>query len=103
MCFTVNKPGVCPNLIPSRAGNCEQECQTDADCAADMKCCYNGCGSSCLVPIQEDTNEIPRRPVEPVAPSHPGKLGCGFSCKFSLIIILTKLKTATSSVQFGSL
>nr|CAD7426583.1 unnamed protein product [Timema monikensis] len=43
----VNKPGVCPRLTPI-TGNCIEECTTDADCVEDFKCCFNGCGSSCV-------------------------------------------------------
>nr|CAD7588891.1 unnamed protein product [Timema genevievae] len=43
----VNKPGSCPRLTPI-TGNCIEECTTDADCVEDFKCCFNGCGSSCV-------------------------------------------------------
>nr|CAD7403319.1 unnamed protein product [Timema cristinae] len=47
ICRQVNKPGVCPRLTPI-TGNCIEECTTDADCVEDFKCCFNGCGSSCV-------------------------------------------------------
>nr|CAD7197384.1 unnamed protein product [Timema douglasi] len=47
ICRQVNKPGLCPRLTPI-TGNCIEECTTDADCVEDFKCCFNGCGSSCV-------------------------------------------------------
>lgn len=59
-CRNVNKEGVCPQQVLV-SGNCSDECNTDADCADDLKCCFNGCGSSCIRPAASDS-ERPERP-----------------------------------------
>jgi hypothetical protein len=54
--FTETKPGECPTVWGggnSRIGICSQECSSDSDCGADMKCCSNGCGTSCMLPQSE--------------------------------------------------
>ena len=28
--------------------SCSAECDSDGDCSGDQKCCYNGCGKSCM-------------------------------------------------------
>lgn len=50
MIDTVTKEGRCPVVQRSQAGraNCEEECRSDADCQGDNKCCFNGCGRSCM-------------------------------------------------------
>ncbi|XP_063221793.1 papilin isoform X2 [Bacillus rossius redtenbacheri] len=57
VCRQVNKPGLCPRLTPG-AGTCHKECETDADCAAELKCCLNGCGSSCISPFAPPEPQI---------------------------------------------
>ena len=65
--------GICPKLSRSDA-RCDEECQTDGDCSGSQKCCYNGCGKSCLnaaedpgmVEYEEDPNAV--EPVDPNAP-----------------------------------
>ncbi|XP_060119859.1 waprin-Phi1-like [Heteronotia binoei] len=45
------KAGTCPKkeaVTPS--GNCTEECQSDASCKENQKCCPAGCGMSCQVP-----------------------------------------------------
>ncbi|XP_046445127.1 papilin-like isoform X2 [Daphnia pulex] len=49
VCRQVNKEGQCPS-IQRRGSNCEEECRSDANCQGDHKCCFNGCGRSCLAP-----------------------------------------------------
>jgi hypothetical protein len=59
--ITVNKEGQCPS-IQRRGSNCEEECQSDANCQGDHKCCFNGCGRSCLAPAtsyDEQTTTTP--------------------------------------------
>ena len=66
---------------------CEEECATDGDCSGQQKCCYNGCGRSCLqaaedpgmvrrhnlntcphISVQVDYDEDTVTPVNPNAP-----------------------------------
>lgn len=44
------KQGSCP-IIPKNNENCAQRCLQDEACAADYKCCSNGCGRECLKPV----------------------------------------------------
>ena len=46
------KPGQCPVVEPSGFGICVQECEDDWSCDGDAKCCANGCGQTCMSPIQ---------------------------------------------------
>ena len=54
-----NKEGTCPNYQPApRSGDsrdCDDECRTDGDCRGQHKCCFNGCGKSCLLPALNET------------------------------------------------
>ncbi|KAM5245875.1 WAP four-disulfide core domain protein 2 [Ctenodactylus gundi] len=46
------KAGVCPRLREDL--NCTQkECQTDGDCADNLKCCRAGCGTVCSMPNEK--------------------------------------------------
>ncbi|XP_023705293.1 papilin isoform X5 [Cryptotermes secundus] len=65
VCRPTNKPGHCPRFAVSD-GTCIQECQSDADCTGDTKCCFSGCVSSCLNPVLAEhiTTEAPRLPPE---------------------------------------
>ncbi|KAK2706695.1 hypothetical protein QYM36_014662 [Artemia franciscana] len=49
-CRLVDKPGECPTIY-GQSSNCERECDTDADCPGDRKCCRTDCGSSCVAPV----------------------------------------------------
>ncbi|CAI4227197.1 unnamed protein product [Auanema sp. JU1783] len=40
-------PGTCPRLHDAQPGSCHRSCIIDDQCAADEKCCSNGCGLSC--------------------------------------------------------
>lgn len=61
-CRLINKPGICPRLTASD-GVCGRECNTDADCRENNKCCSNGCGFVCVHPA------VPTRPT--TAPTTP--------------------------------
>jgi hypothetical protein len=68
-CFYIpiaNKAGECPKFTVSD-GNCVQECQSDADCIGDAKCCFSGCVSSCLNPVfaEHITTQGPQLPPQP--------------------------------------
>ena len=49
-CRPVTKEGRCPVVQRTQGGraNCEEDCRSDADCQGDNKCCFNGCGRSCM-------------------------------------------------------
>ncbi|KHJ87891.1 WAP-type 'four-disulfide core [Oesophagostomum dentatum] len=43
-------PGTCPHGILSN-GDCFRHCVTDEECASGQKCCFNGCGMSCVAAL----------------------------------------------------
>uniref|UniRef100_A0A670ZLW5 WAP domain-containing protein n=1 Tax=Pseudonaja textilis TaxID=8673 RepID=A0A670ZLW5_PSETE len=48
------KAGVCPQAELERPdGNCTEECQSDARCEGNQKCCRTGCGTSCRIPDEK--------------------------------------------------
>ncbi|XP_066978000.1 papilin isoform X20 [Macrobrachium rosenbergii] len=53
VCRKVNKEGDCPP-VSGRTSQCENECENDSGCSGDLKCCYNGCGTSCLAPVEDE-------------------------------------------------
>uniref|UniRef100_A0A8C5D9Z6 WAP domain-containing protein n=1 Tax=Gouania willdenowi TaxID=441366 RepID=A0A8C5D9Z6_GOUWI len=53
--FIVN-PGECPNFVPSPYFKpCADKCSNDYDCAYNEKCCYQGCGRTCVAIQQGKT------------------------------------------------
>jgi hypothetical protein len=56
-CIPNPKPGSCP--APSDYGICIQDCDSDADCDGDQKCCSNGCGKVCLSPEHNKPGDCP--------------------------------------------
>ncbi|XP_020662660.3 waprin-Phi1 isoform X1 [Pogona vitticeps] len=49
------KAGTCPGNTrgETKSGNCTEECQSDASCTENQKCCPTGCGMSCQVPDEK--------------------------------------------------
>ncbi|XP_045300408.1 WAP four-disulfide core domain protein 2 isoform X2 [Leopardus geoffroyi] len=45
------KTGVCPQLQADLS--CTQECQSDAQCADNLKCCQAGCATICHLPDEK--------------------------------------------------
>ncbi|KAK6751801.1 hypothetical protein RB195_003304 [Necator americanus] len=43
-------PGTCPQGILSN-GDCSRQCLLDEQCAPGQKCCFNGCGLSCVAAV----------------------------------------------------
>ena len=37
----------------SSYATCQEDCSSDADCDGEQKCCYNGCGRSCLNTVSD--------------------------------------------------
>lgn len=52
----MNKPGKCPPLS-GEIFKCDRECDSDATCTADQKCCYNGCAYVCVDPVTDKPEE----------------------------------------------
>ncbi|XP_024082550.1 papilin isoform X1 [Cimex lectularius] len=51
-------PGVCPHLGPEHQ-DCNNECEYDSDCKIYEKCCYNGCGLTCIPAVSEVVTQAP--------------------------------------------
>ncbi|KPJ10062.1 Papilin, partial [Papilio machaon] len=51
-CNVMNKTGSCPvaEEMPVLDGSCRVECNDDADCRGEAKCCARGCSQLCLAP-----------------------------------------------------
>ncbi|PAV64551.1 hypothetical protein WR25_01649 isoform B [Diploscapter pachys] len=48
---TINS-GVCPIMTPQLDRPfCRLECKSDGDCTGNRKCCYDGCGTICRIPL----------------------------------------------------
>lgn len=46
------KPGTCPT--PTGAGKCLEACSDDRNCTGNQKCCSNGCGHTCQIPVPDE-------------------------------------------------
>ncbi|KAJ8030547.1 Low-density lipoprotein receptor-related protein 4 [Holothuria leucospilota] len=51
---------VCPDVPEGTQGACVHECDSDANCTADLKCCSNGCGMTCVTGVTPEPSEPPR-------------------------------------------
>ncbi|XP_035304029.1 WAP four-disulfide core domain protein 18-like [Cricetulus griseus] len=47
------KPGSCPEIPTVGVGFCLELCSGDESCSENMKCCSNGCGHECTLPVFE--------------------------------------------------
>lgn len=66
-CREYVKPGHCPiDNEQNDSENCENECEDDADCRGDYKCCTSGCSRICTSPEEEIATAAP-----PYYPEHP--------------------------------
>lgn len=63
------KPGECPRLTQATdTSRCDKECESDADCGGDSKCCSNGCGTSCVsprIPLEDQKRPTQSQGVPP--------------------------------------
>ncbi|XP_066141086.1 papilin isoform X3 [Euwallacea fornicatus] len=50
VCRERTKQGQCPSPVTNPEGRCDRECQTDADCTLQLKCCSTECGTVCIEP-----------------------------------------------------
>jgi hypothetical protein len=62
------KRGLCPQPeeITGFGKACAETCSNDSQCNGMDKCCYNGCGHTCLQPII-DRSEIPPKTRSPIS------------------------------------
>lgn len=42
----------CPAVRAGASDHCEADCLLHSECDSNLKCCYNGCGYSCMQPHQ---------------------------------------------------
>jgi len=70
VCKDDTKSGICPKV--KSTNDCNEECQTDGDCSGEQKCCFNGCGKSCMQAAKDpsiiDYEDDSVAPVNPDAP-----------------------------------
>ncbi|KAL7022058.1 hypothetical protein ACKWTF_012113 [Chironomus riparius] len=65
-CREYVKPGHCPaDNEQNESETCENECEDDADCRRDYKCCTSGCSRICTSPEEEKATAAP-----PYYPEH---------------------------------
>ena len=74
VCRDDTKAGLCPKVSRNDGARCEEECATDGDCSGEQKCCYNGCGRSCMRAANDPgmvdyEAETAAPPFDPNAPS----------------------------------
>lgn len=85
-CRSENKPGSCPHLEQSQY-NCDRECESDAECRFDLKCCSNGCGTSCVTPVVPA--ELFTQPYyQPAYTIGPIEAGCNLNFLMYLILLI---------------
>ncbi|XP_061486124.1 WAP four-disulfide core domain protein 18-like [Rhineura floridana] len=71
-CPSGGKPGHCPKA--PAFGLCVDRCSADDACPEDLKCCSNGCGHTCQMPIYHiKPGECP---MFKIPPGLPCKLHC---------------------------
>lgn len=72
VCKDDTKDGICPKVNRNEYAKCDEECSSDGDCSGKQKCCYNGCGKSCMQAAEDpgmvDYEDDSVTPVNPNAP-----------------------------------
>lgn len=58
---TIRVDGACPPV--ANIGICVNACLNDQDCPAAQKCCFNGCGHTCMAAGQVQGNEPQGAPL----------------------------------------
>merc|ERR1712096_568321 len=54
VCRDETKQGVCPKVPrDNKYASCTEDCTSDSDCDGDQKCCFNGCGNSCMAIVKD--------------------------------------------------
>ncbi|GAB6024702.1 hypothetical protein CHUAL_009835 [Chamberlinius hualienensis] len=59
VCRNGIRDGACPHVPVNSTGRCNDECSSDADCYGETKCCFNGCGFSCIEALAATAPEVP--------------------------------------------
>uniref|UniRef100_A0A0K2VB06 Papilinlike [Apis florea] n=1 Tax=Lepeophtheirus salmonis TaxID=72036 RepID=A0A0K2VB06_LEPSM len=59
LCRPLVKEGVCPKVSMNVYSSCEQDCRGDSSCSGSQKCCFNGCGESCMDAVVDPGMNIP--------------------------------------------
>ncbi|KAG6938448.1 hypothetical protein G0U57_005709, partial [Chelydra serpentina] len=54
------KNGECPAPINGAAATCDNFCSIDSDCPGSERCCSNGCGRKCKLPIGVNPGYCPK-------------------------------------------
>uniref|UniRef100_A0A8C5DAK6 WAP domain-containing protein n=1 Tax=Gouania willdenowi TaxID=441366 RepID=A0A8C5DAK6_GOUWI len=77
-----NKPGECPKYVLSPYFKpCADKCSNDYDCAYNEKCCYQGCGRTCVAIQQEDKAGVcPNEDWNPLWKACPDKCNNDYDC-----------------------
>uniref|UniRef100_A0A670ZLH8 BPTI/Kunitz inhibitor domain-containing protein n=1 Tax=Pseudonaja textilis TaxID=8673 RepID=A0A670ZLH8_PSETE len=56
-------PGTCPKMpVLQTFVPCNHTCTDDRQCPPEEKCCYDGCGRSCLPPVRRSRCQLPAEP-----------------------------------------
>uniref|UniRef100_A0A1I8AEE0 Thyroglobulin type-1 domain-containing protein n=1 Tax=Steinernema glaseri TaxID=37863 RepID=A0A1I8AEE0_9BILA len=68
--------GECPTLV---GGPCVEQCRVDSDCGGQMRCCKNGCGRECIIPITSHAirSQLPIKSVPITKLSTPFAISMG--------------------------
>ncbi|KAK3579676.1 hypothetical protein CHS0354_027131, partial [Potamilus streckersoni] len=58
------KGGACPDPKSARGFDaaCVKTCSLDGDCPENQKCCFNGCGHTCMQPVYNNSRGLPPKP-----------------------------------------
>ncbi|XP_057572679.1 protein Wfdc21-like [Hippopotamus amphibius kiboko] len=54
------RPGACPSLPEGTFGLCAEFCTGDDSCPPGRKCCSNGCGHTCQIPVPDEEDFLIR-------------------------------------------
>ena len=74
VCRQTRKLGVCPKLSrENEYASCNDDCLLDSDCDGEQKCCFNGCGRSCLKVVGDPGLDLEEQQevVQAVDPDSP--------------------------------
>ncbi|OQV15699.1 putative Uncharacterized protein ZC84.1 [Hypsibius exemplaris] len=74
------KLGMCPPYFALPHEGCAIECHTDSQCADDLKCCFAGCGYTCVSPIPLATAKPGQCPVNEPTDVPTTSEKCEHSC-----------------------
>lgn len=58
LAVSVVRPGSCPDILSEPDGVCQDSCSLDFQCPSSQKCCFSGCGHSCVEAIFDKGTDI---------------------------------------------